>query len=81
MFWGLELVQDRASKDPFDPSLGLAKKLKAQAMENGLICYPNSGTIDGKRGDHILLAPPFICTEDHIDELVDKLSKSMAAVL
>ncbi|MGV6840044.1 MAG: aspartate aminotransferase family protein [Planktomarina sp.] len=81
MFRGIELVADRSTKEPFDPNHGIAKKLKAAAMENGLICYPNSGTIDGQRGDHILLAPPFICTEAHIDELVDKLSTSLDTVL
>ena len=50
-------------------------------MENGLICYPGSGTIDGRLGDHVLLAPPFIISEDEIGELVDKLSRSLAEVL
>ncbi len=81
MFRGLELVQDRDSKEPFDPALGVAGKLKKAAMANGLICYPNSGTIDGNRGDHVLLAPPFILTDDHIGELVDKLARSIDAVL
>ncbi len=81
MFRGLELVQDRDSKEPFDPALGVAGKLKKAAMANGLICYPNSGTIDGNRGDHVLLAPPFILTDDHIGELVDKLARSIDTVL
>jgi adenosylmethionine-8-amino-7-oxononanoate aminotransferase len=58
LFRGMELVADRESKAPFDPSRGIAAKLKKAAFEAGLICYPMSGTIDGRRGDHILLAPP-----------------------
>jgi adenosylmethionine-8-amino-7-oxononanoate aminotransferase len=53
--------------------------VKQQAMEQGLICYPSGGTADGKRGDHILLSPPFIITADQIFELVDKLGKAVDA--
>lgn len=81
MFRGLEFVADRETKAPLDPDKKVAARLKAAAMENGLICYPMSGTIDGRRGDHVLLAPPFICTEAQIDELVGKLSDSLAAVI
>ncbi len=81
LFWGLELVADRATKAPFDPSLGLAGKVKKAALAEGLICYPMSGTRDGKTGDHILLAPPFIIDEAQIDELVTKLSAALDASL
>ncbi|MFW2589947.1 aspartate aminotransferase family protein [Sagittula sp. SSi028] len=81
MFRGLEFVADRDTKTPFDPAKGLAKRLKAAAMDNGLICYPMNGTLDGQSGDHVLLAPPFICTKPQIDELVDKLAISLEAVL
>ena len=81
LFLGLELVEDRASKAPFDPSRGVAGKLKKAAFAEGLICYPMGGTIDGQRGDHVLLAPPFILTEDQVGELVDKLDAALSAVL
>lgn len=81
MFRGLELVADRETKEPFDPALGVAAKLKKAAFGHGLICYPMSGTIDGQRGDHILLAPPFIITEPQIDELVGKLSAAIDEVI
>ncbi len=80
LFLGLELVQHRDSKAPFDPKLKLAAEIKAQAMQNGLMCYPGSGTIDGASGDHILLAPPFIIGERHVDEIVDKLGETLEAV-
>lgn len=81
LFQALELVENRETKAPFDPSRRLAKVIKAAAFEAGLICYPMSGTIDGKLGDHILLAPPFIVTDDHIGEIVDKLAIAMAQAL
>ncbi len=73
LFRSLELVEDRETKAPFDPTRKLHARIKAEAMAAGLICYPMGGTIDGHAGDHILLAPPFIITDDQIDELTDKL--------
>ena len=80
LFRGLEIVADRATKDPFPPSRAVHKALKAAAFEAGLICYPMGGTIDGQHGDHVLLAPPFIITEDQIGELVDKLDTAFGKV-
>ena len=74
LFHGIELVADRASKSPFDPALKLHARVKSAAMETGLMCYPMGGTIDGARGDHVLLAPPFIITDDEIDLLVERLA-------
>jgi len=81
LFRGLELVEDRATKAPFDPARKLHVKIKAAAMDEGLICYPVGGTIDGRRGDHILLAPPFIISDAQIEELVDKLDRAVAHAL
>ncbi|MCP5364327.1 MAG: aspartate aminotransferase family protein [Hyphomicrobiales bacterium] len=81
LFWGLEMVRDRETKEPFPPELKLHARIKACAMEQGLICYPNGGTADGSRGDHILLGPPFILREEQLDELTDKLDRSIAAAL
>ena len=81
MFRGLEFVEDPDTKKPFDPSLAINKKLKKACFEAGLICYPMGGTIDGKQGDHILLAPPFIITDAQIDELVSKLDIAFQAAL
>jgi len=77
LFRGVELVADRATKKPFDPELKLHAKVKSEAMREGLLCYPMGGTIDGVTGDHVLLAPPFICTEAQIDEIVDKLARAI----
>ncbi len=81
LFMGLEIVADRGAKTPFDPALGTAKRLKAAAFEAGLICYPMGGTRDGRHGDHVLLAPPFIIEDAQIGELVEKLSTALEAAL
>ena len=81
LFRGIELVQNRETKEPFGSERRLAAKIKATAMANGLICYPMSGTIDGKLGDHILLAPPYILEEEHIEELVTKLDTAISTAL
>lgn len=73
LFRGLELVVDPETKAPFDPALALHKRIKAAAMANGLACYPMGGTIDGQKGDHVLLAPPYIVTATEVDLIVDRL--------
>jgi hypothetical protein len=81
LFRGLELVQDRESKAPFDPAHTVAARVKKAAFEAGLICYPMAGTRDGRSGDHVLLAPPFIMTDDQIDEVTDKLAVALEHAL
>ena len=81
LFRGIEFVADRETKEVFDPALKIHARLKKTAFENGLICYPMGGTIDGRRGDHVLVAPPFIISDDEIGELVDKLGRSVDEVL
>jgi len=77
LFIGIELVTDRATREPPRAELALPYKLRNLAMENGLICYPAGGTADGRDGVHILLAPPFIYTEAHADELVEKITRTL----
>jgi adenosylmethionine-8-amino-7-oxononanoate aminotransferase len=79
LFWGIELVADKASKAPLPASFKFNAKVKAAAMREGLCCYPMGGTVDGKVGDHILLAPPYICADADIDELVTRLIRGVAA--
>jgi adenosylmethionine-8-amino-7-oxononanoate aminotransferase len=74
LFRALEFVSDRTNKKPFDPKHALNAKIKKAAMARGLMCYPMGGTIDGRRGDHVLLAPPFIIDESHVAEITDKLA-------
>ena len=79
-FWGIELVADRASKAPFAPALQLHARIKKDAMARGLLVYPMGGTVDGQCGDHVLLAPPFIATRDHLQQIVHLLAASVTAV-
>jgi len=81
LFLGVELVHDRASRAPFDPDLRLHARVKAEAMANGLMVYPMGGTIDGRRGDHVLIAPPFIVSEAQLDEVVDRLATAIDSAL
>ena len=73
-------MEDHETRQPFDPARGLARKLKAAAFEEGLICYPMSGTRDGQNGDHVLLAPPFIMEDGHVAEITEKLSRAIRTV-
>jgi len=81
LFLGVELVEDRGSKDPFDPARKLNVAIKKAAMARGLMVYPMGGTIDGQRGDHVLVAPPFIVTDAQIAEITDKLGDAVDAAL
>ncbi|EDP65694.1 hypothetical protein BAL199_02679 [alpha proteobacterium BAL199] len=81
LFLGLELVADRSTKEPLDPARKVNVAIKREAMARGLMVYPMGGTIDGRRGDHILVAPPFIINQSHITEIVEKLGDAIDAVL
>ncbi len=80
LFAGIEFVRDRPSKQPFEAKEKINTRIGKRAFERGLICYPGGGGADGIRGDHILLAPPFIITEDEIDQLVEILDRSIGEV-
>ena len=81
LFVGIELVRDRPSKRPFEPQRKLHAAIKQEAMARGLMVYPMGGTIDGKSGDHVLLAPPFICTPSDIDQIVERSRDAIDAAL
>jgi adenosylmethionine-8-amino-7-oxononanoate aminotransferase len=74
LFWGLELVQDKSTKEPFDPKMGVAIGIHKLGMEEpySFSIYPGSGTMDGKKGDHVLLAPPYTSTDEEIDLIAAK---------
>ena len=79
LFQAVEIVADRGSKEPFDPALKLHARIKREAMARGLMVYPMGGTIDGSRGDHVLLAPPFIADAAAIDAIVERLGDAIDA--
>jgi adenosylmethionine-8-amino-7-oxononanoate aminotransferase len=79
LFQGLELVADRDSKESFDPQLKLHARVKREAMARGLMVYPTGGTVDGVRGDNVLLAPPFIVDAPVVDAIVERLGEAIDA--
>jgi adenosylmethionine-8-amino-7-oxononanoate aminotransferase len=81
LFRGIELVADRATKAPFDPALKLHAHIRREAMARGLMVYPMGGTIDGRVGDHVLLAPPFIVSDAELDRIVERLQAALTAAL
>jgi adenosylmethionine-8-amino-7-oxononanoate aminotransferase len=81
LFFGIELVRDRATKASFDPALQLHARVKREGMARGLMTYPMGGTIDGRQGDHVLLAPPFIVTDDELGIIVDRVAAAIDAAV
>jgi adenosylmethionine-8-amino-7-oxononanoate aminotransferase len=79
LFQGLELVADRDTREPFDPERKLHARVKREAMARGLMVYPMGGTVDGARGDHVLLAPPFIVDGPLVDTIVERLGEAIDA--
>jgi adenosylmethionine-8-amino-7-oxononanoate aminotransferase len=80
-FIGLEFVADRASKTPFPAELGLHDRIRARSIENGLICYPMGGNVDGVSGDTVILAPPYNASPPELEEIADKLDRSVRQAL
>ncbi|MDO9713738.1 aspartate aminotransferase family protein [Paracraurococcus lichenis] len=81
LFRAIELVEDRRTKEPFDPALKLNARIKSEAFARGLACYPAGGTADGRRGDHVLLAPPYIVAAHEVDVIVERLGEAVDAAL
>jgi adenosylmethionine-8-amino-7-oxononanoate aminotransferase len=81
LFQALELVRDRVTREPFAPELNLHAAIRRQAMQRGLMVYPKGGTIDGRRGDHVLLAPPFIVSAVQLSEIAARLEEAVNAAL
>jgi adenosylmethionine-8-amino-7-oxononanoate aminotransferase len=80
LFAGIEFVKDRKTKEPFDPRLKLNGLIASRAFGKGLITYPGGGGADGVKGDHLLLAPPLIITEEQISRLVSILDQTFAEI-
>lgn len=79
---GIEFVKNKKTREPFggDKSGKVAGMISRQCLKNGLLIYPGSGEVEGRRGDHILVAPPFVIQKDEIDKMVSILGQSIAEV-
>jgi adenosylmethionine-8-amino-7-oxononanoate aminotransferase len=81
LFWAIELVAERDGKIVFDPTLAMNDRVKREALTRGLAVYPMGGTIDGRKGDHVIVAPPYIATAEDILEIVDRLGAAVDAAV
>ena len=81
LFLGIELVQDKQTKESLNPNFNLPEQIRHTAMQHGLLCYPMGGTIDGRKGHHVLLAPPFIINDAELELIVERLSSTLNAIL
>jgi len=81
LFWAVEFVTDRATKAPFDPALALHDRVKHAAYDRGLACYPMGGTIDGRYGNHVILAPPYIVTPEQVETIAERFGDAVEDAL
>lgn len=81
LFRGIEIVADKETKAPFDPALKMHARIKKEAMARGLMSYPMGGTIDGRLGDHVLLAPPYIISPEEVDQIVERIGAAIDAAV
>ena len=77
LMWGIEFVRESVSQQPFDQALHLSQQITDEAFRLGLVVYPGSGSVDGHRGDHIMVGPPFCITQDEIIRMVDLLKQAI----
>jgi adenosylmethionine-8-amino-7-oxononanoate aminotransferase len=81
MLWAVEFVADKETREPYPPEQHVASRVNARCREMGVLFYPGSGSVDGVRGDHLTIAPPYIITEDQIDDLVAALARAILDVI
>ena len=81
LFIGVEFVADKASRAPFDPANAVHKQVQQAALERGLMIYGMGGTIDGRCGNHVLIAPAYTIGSDHEAELIEKFSGAISDIM
>ena len=80
MLWAVEFVADRATREPFPAEARFADRVCARCMEMGVLFYPGHGSADGRRGDHLMVAPPFVVSDDEVALILDVLRRAILAV-
>jgi adenosylmethionine-8-amino-7-oxononanoate aminotransferase len=78
---GIEFVKDKTTREPFPREDNIAEKIRQAALEHNVLTYPTQGCVDGYRGDHVLLAPPFIITDEESRQVAAALAAALAKVL
>jgi hypothetical protein len=81
MLWAVELVADRQTKEPFPATRQFADQVSNRCMELGVLFYPGHGGADGSRGDHLMVAPPFIATEEQLETIVLVLRRAIESLV
>ena len=76
LFWGIEFVKDKETRDSFPPQVGFGPRFQQMAFELGVAVYPGSGTVDGTKGDHAIISPPYIVTEDELRKIVGVVNEA-----
>lgn len=80
LFWGVEFVKDKATKEAFNASKGIANAVHLLALEKDVAVYPGVGTADGVHGDHVLVAPPYNTLKSDIEKIVLVLKDSIEEI-
>jgi adenosylmethionine-8-amino-7-oxononanoate aminotransferase len=80
LMWAVEFVADRETRDPYPREMHFADRVCARCMERGVLFYPGHGSVDGVRGDHLMVAPPYVVTEEQIDIIVGTLREAIEQV-
>jgi adenosylmethionine-8-amino-7-oxononanoate aminotransferase len=78
---GLEFVKDKATREPFPKEAGIAEKIRQAALEKNVLLYPGQGTVDGSRGDHVLIAPPFVIQAEECELITEALRYGLDKVV
>ncbi|KAL4726703.1 hypothetical protein ACLX1H_005592 [Fusarium chlamydosporum] len=83
LYWGLEFVQDKETKEPFPLSEQIAGKLHKTGLgaDHGISLIPATGNIDGMRGDMVIVSPPFTITKEDVEMIVDRVERVVTSVL
>jgi adenosylmethionine-8-amino-7-oxononanoate aminotransferase len=77
---GVEFVKDKAARAPFPREQNIAEKIRQACLEENMLTYPTQGCVDGLRGDHILLAPPFTISPEECALIARALQSALAKV-
>lgn len=70
LFWGVEFVKNKETRESFDPKWAFGPRFHGRVFKKGVAVYPGAGTVDGTNGDHCLVTPAYIVTEDQIKKIV-----------
>jgi hypothetical protein len=80
MMWAVEFVADRETKEPYPRDVHFADRVCERCMELGVLLYPGHGSVDGVRGDHLMVAPPYVVAEDEIGVILHTLRQAIEDV-